>query len=83
LARAATSSKHRRARPPWPRRRVLAGALGLLTLAGVSIALAPIGSADPGNSASAARALKGHSNPDGLGITPGKVKHVWLIILEN
>ena len=21
--------------------------------------------------------------PDGLGITPGKIKHVWLIILEN
>jgi hypothetical protein len=23
------------------------------------------------------------NGPDGLGIKPGKVKHVWLIILEN
>jgi len=23
------------------------------------------------------------SNPDGLGVQPGKIKHVWLIILEN
>jgi Phosphoesterase family len=40
-----------------------------------------------GSSAAAAPLLSGYnrapSNFDGLGIAPGKVKHVWLIILEN
>ena len=39
--------------------------------------------------ASGARARRAHTTrhrartPDGLGIAPGKIKHVWLIILEN
>jgi Phosphoesterase family len=40
----------------------------------------------PGAAASAAPAThhsSAHASPDGLGIKPGKIKHVWLIILEN
>jgi hypothetical protein len=48
--------------------------------------LLPIGSgAAPTSGAAGATAqtVQGTTGPDGLGITPGKVKHVWLIILEN
>ena len=31
----------------------------------------------------AARAVGATKPPDGVGVTPGKIKHVWLIILEN
>jgi hypothetical protein len=34
-------------------------------------------------SASTARVRNAANAPDGLGISPGKIKHVWLIILEN
>ncbi len=65
---------------PGPERRRRGRLLALLaTAAAVTAALVPIGVAIAGSSAS----VKPHSNPDGLGITPGKIKHVWLIILEN
>ena len=43
----------------------------------------------PAGLASGARAPQAHAarhtvrNPDGIGLAPGKIKHVWLIILEN
>jgi hypothetical protein len=36
-----------------------------------------------GPSAAGSNARRAAANPDGLGIRPGKIKHVWLIILEN
>jgi hypothetical protein len=53
---------------------VLAGALaacGVLTVLGAAI------------SASASPSRRGPGLPDGIGVQPGKIKHVWLIILEN
>jgi Phosphoesterase family len=57
-------------RKPW---RAAAAAAVVLTAA-----LVPAVTASAANSP----ALASHS-PDGLGIQPGKIKHVWLIILEN
>jgi Phosphoesterase family len=79
------SSKWREGRPRRARRRF--GVFALLAVAvasvvAVSVALAPIGAAAAGPSASA-RAVRSKPIPDGLGIAPGKIKHVWLIILEN
>jgi hypothetical protein len=49
-------------------------------MAALSAAAVPIVSA----SASSAHHLRRHSTAlDGLGIRPGKIKHMWLIILEN
>ena len=39
--------------------------------------------AGPAFAANAAPAQPQHASSDGLGIQPGKIKHVWLIILEN
>ena len=61
-------------RPPRPRR----GAL--LTLA---VAVAAAAAAVPIVSASASSSGAYLASQDGLGIQPGKIKHVWLIILEN
>ena len=59
----------------WRRRPFLAaGALAVALAAAFGTAAAA--------SASTAPAWN-HPGPDGLGIQPGKVKHVWLIILEN
>ena len=46
-----------------------------------AVALYSVSDASASGAASVARAPR--SNPDGLGIQPGKIKHVWLIILEN
>ena len=59
--------------PGW-RRRVSAGAAVLATVAGVAAIVAP---------SSAPARTRQPSSGDGLGIQPGKIKHVWLIILEN
>jgi hypothetical protein len=69
---APTSPKSR-----W-RRRALTG---LAVAVAASAAAVPIVSA----SASSSGATNKHhlSSQDGLGIKPGKIKHVWLIILEN
>jgi hypothetical protein len=61
---------------PLPARRL--GALVLALAALIAVAgLAPVGSAAARQPAHAAKP------PDGLGVRPGAVKHVWLIILEN
>ena len=56
---------------------VTAAAVGLA----MSVAAVPIASA----SASSVARTKPSAAPgrDGLGIQPGKIKHVWLVILEN
>ncbi len=61
-------------RSSWRGRSLTAAAIGALVLGGVAV---------PAVSAAAASAHKSHSGRDGLGIKPGKIKHVWLIILEN
>jgi hypothetical protein len=60
----------------WRRRRLVAAAVGALALVTIALSAA---------AASAAPNHSGHSrdSADGLGIQPGKIKHVWLIILEN
>ncbi len=57
------------------RRRLVVAAVAALSLAVVAMPVA-LESAAPALASS-------HSNYDGLGIAPGKVKHVWLIIMEN
>ena len=60
----------------WRRRTLTVAAAGALALSGIVLS-ATAGSAAPTASAAAGR------GPDGLGVQPGKIKHVWLIILEN
>ena len=60
----------------WRRRTFTVAAAGALALSGIVLS-ATAGSAAPTASAAAGR------GPDGLGVQPGKIKHVWLIILEN
>jgi len=78
LARLRRNSTPRPPRPRWRRRMAIAAAVGL---AASGVALTSFFA-----SASSARQsgfdLFSHNN-DGLGIQPGKIKHVWLIILEN
>jgi hypothetical protein len=65
---------------PRPRRRC-AALIAVAVLAALAAAAVPIVSA---SASSAARAKRSRvSSRDGLGIQPGKIKHVWLIILEN
>ena len=54
---------------------------GILVALGTLAVLA--GSGSPTASAARAAANSASASPDGLGIAPGKIKHVWLIILEN
>ena len=60
------------------------GRVQALTAIGVS-ALALCALTLPTAVAGASSSVRGTSTaaPDGLGISPGKIKHVWLIILEN
>lgn len=88
---------HRRRRPSAPtRRRWLAGAAavtclaaGIATAGGASAAAPHAGIATITTATTPADsptiAPPGYHAPanDGLGIAPGKIKHVWLIILEN
>jgi hypothetical protein len=55
-------------------RTFIAASIGVLTLGALTLSAAAPASAAPAN--------HGPSR-DGLGIKPGKIKHVWLIILEN
>ena len=73
-------------RPPRRRRAIVA----TIVLAIVAVAVvAPVASGSATGSASkpshhSRRPAAGSPKPpDGLGIQPGKIKHVWLIILEN
>lgn len=62
-------------------RRRLVIALGVLGATLLCAGLAVAGGASALRSAHAAR--RAPAPPDGLGIAPGRIKHVWLIILEN
>jgi hypothetical protein len=67
---------------PKPRSRTSGPAVAaIITAAAVLAAVVPIvsASASPGNGRDHSQRL----GRDGLGIAPGKIKHVWLIILEN
>jgi len=65
-------------KPLWSRKVLTAASIGALVLP--AAALVPVAAAN----AAAAPHHNSHSpGPDGLGIRPGKIKHVWLIILEN
>jgi Phosphoesterase family len=55
-------------------RTLIAASIGVLTLGAMTLSAAAPASAAPVHHA---------MSRDGLGIKPGKVKHVWLIILEN
>lgn len=58
------------------------GALRAAAAAAVVLAAAAVPAASASASAAGSPAWGGHGR-DGLGIQPGKIKHVWLIILEN
>jgi hypothetical protein len=64
--------------PGWSRRILTVSAIGL---AGLAATLVPSISATASTHRSTGH--KSSAPPDGLGIQPGKIKHVWLIILEN
>jgi Phosphoesterase family len=66
--------------PPRRRRALTAVSAGIVALSVVLLPAAAASASSAGQSASAAR---GPGGQDGLGIKPGKIKHVWLIILEN
>ncbi len=66
----------------WSRKSLVAIALATAALAAVLLTTASAGA----SSTSSARVRDGRGSgdrQDGLGIEPGKIKHVWLIILEN
>ncbi|HUJ54788.1 MAG TPA: alkaline phosphatase family protein [Gaiellaceae bacterium] len=65
---------------PRRRRRAL-GLAAALALAAVLLVTASAGSSSAGPFGWFGHG--GHETRDGLGIQPGKIKHVWLIILEN
>jgi Phosphoesterase family len=69
-------------RPSWRRRSLSAGAATLVALAAVLLATGSAG-AKLGDGGPGATASFGPGGSDGLGIAPGRIKHVWLIILEN
>ena len=66
------------------RRPLVLSLLGAVALAAVLLATTSAGvlSADPGNGPGPGPGARPGMN-DALGIQPGKIKHVWLIILEN
>jgi hypothetical protein len=72
------TSRATRARGSRGRRSLIA--LAVVALA--AVAAVPIVSASA--SSTSVASFRTHApGPDGLGIQPGKIKHVWLIILEN
>src|SRR5271166_3188864 len=67
---------------PWLRpagrgRTIIAASIGVATMAALTLSTAAA------NAAPARTHDFPHFHRDGLGIAPGKIKHVWLIILEN
>ena len=64
-------------RSALPRKAVKAAGACALAAAMLGVPAAAVGASTAGGSSAAER------GPDGLGIKPGKIKHVWLIILEN
>ena len=75
-ARAKNRCMRLSSRSVWRRRVAAVAGIGVVALSAGFLSAAA-GNASTGSSASHAR------GPDGLGIKPGKIKHVWLIILEN
>ena len=69
--------------------KIIAAFGSLAVLGAIALALTASSGAAPERVSAAARADKAQpssrkpATKDGLGITPGKIKHVWLIILEN
>ncbi len=59
-----------------------AGGLGAIVLA-ASIAAISMGVASAGAHGGHGYGYGDYAQADGLGVKPGKIKHVWLIILEN
>ena len=59
---------------------LLIAGIAVMALSVALLPLAESGAAPPGGFPGDSHGLRG---PDGLGIHPGKIKHVWLIILEN
>src|SRR6185503_9865025 len=59
----------------------------LIALGAIAATLVPVGLANAGGGGTPTRAARAarHAKPlpDGIGVAPGKIKHVWLIILEN
>ena len=55
----------------------------LIALAVLGAAFGTVGLANAGGAPRAKAARHAVRNPYGIGIAPGKIKHVWLIILEN
>jgi Phosphoesterase family len=65
-----------------PARRSVGDARAWWSTVVVALALFSIAAAAPPTAVAHSRPALPHHN-DGLGIRPGKIKHVWLIILEN
>jgi hypothetical protein len=63
-------------RSVWRRKALAAASVGVMALSAVALSAA---AASASNDSTASHGRGG----DGLGIKPGKIKHVWLIILEN
>ena len=69
--------------------RVVAACAALAVLGTIVLGSAGSSAVTPRRSAAVRQADSAHrsapkpATPDGLGIAPGKIKHVWLIILEN
>ena len=65
------------------RRRVLAAAALASAVAGILVAGLATSASSAGPPSHKAQSEFNAAHGDGLGIQPGKIKHVWLIILEN
>ncbi len=61
----------------WHRRTITAAGVGVMMFSALLLSAAAAAASPAGNQISDGRGA------DGLGIQPGKIKHVWLIILEN
>jgi hypothetical protein len=55
----------------------------LIALAALGAAFGTVGLANAGGAPASRTTRASATLPDGIGIAPGKIKHVWLIILEN
>src|SRR6185312_9006700 len=66
--------------------RIVAACAGIVAVGAVVLVSSGLSAAHPQSPAAVRAAAKSKHAPakrDGLGIAPGKIKHVWLIILEN
>jgi hypothetical protein len=70
-------------RPPRRRRAVVATIVLAVVAAAVIAPVASGASVKPAHHHSGSSVAGSPKPPDGLGVQPGTIKHVWLIILEN